>query len=137
MAWVEQDYFRRIVLNEDGGALDPKWAGLIDNAVRYSLDAGFDVVLEGILDSQRHGAMLQRLHRDYLGMTSFYYFVVPFDETVRRHATRPIAGEFDATVMRGWYRDNDRLDFVDEHVIGAESSVEQTVRRIVNENSLG
>ena len=136
VAWVEQDYFRRIILSEHGAAPDPKWCGLIDGAVRYSLDSGYDVVLDGILDAQRHRAMLQQLYRDYLGRTAFYRFAVPFDETLRRHARRPWAGEVDAETMRGWYTENDGLDFVDERIIDAESSVEQTVRRIVSENSL-
>jgi hypothetical protein len=36
--------------------------------------------------------------------------------------------------MRAWFRENDRLDFVDERIIDAGSSAEQTVQRIVNEN---
>lgn len=48
VAWVEQDYLRRTVLREKdapGGAN----IGLIDQTVRYALDCGYDVVLEGIL----------------------------------------------------------------------------------------
>lgn len=134
LAWVEQDYFRRIVLRENGGTPVPKWCGLIDGAVRYSLDAGYHVVLEGILDAQRHHALLTQLHCDYPGRTDFYYFDVPFDETVRRHATRAIANAFGESEMRDWFNENDRLDFIDESIIDAGSSAEQTVQRIVDEN---
>lgn len=80
--------------------------------------------------------MLQRLYDDFAGRVAFYRLVVPFEETVRRHATRPIAGEFDAATMRSWYVDDDGLDFVDERIIHAESSLDQTVGRIAGENSL-
>lgn len=136
MAWIEQDHFRRIILHEHGGEPHPTSCGLIDSAVRYSLNSGYSVVLDGIFDTRRHSDMLRHLHRDYPGRTAFYRFSVPFDETRRRHARRPWADEVDAETMRGWYTENDFLDFVDERIIEAESSVEQTVHRIMSETSL-
>lgn len=136
MAWIEQDYFRRIILDEHGGELEPKWRGLVDGAVRYSLNSGHHVVLDGIFDAQRHRTMLQQLLCDYPKRTTFHRFSVPFDETLRRHARRPWAHEVSVETMRGWYTENDGLDFVEERIINAESSVDETVRRIIDENSL-
>lgn len=136
LAWIEQDYLRRTVLAELGDQPDPVTPGLIDVVVRHALDRGHDVVLEGILDSQRYGGMLRQFHREHPDNTAFFYFSVPFAETVRRHSTRPIAGEFGAAEMRSWYRQCDPLGFVDEYVVDAASSVEQTVGLIVGRTSL-
>jgi predicted kinase len=54
-ALVEQDYLRRILLQErdvDGGVAP----ALIAHTVRFALDHGYHVVLEGILARSRYGA---------------------------------------------------------------------------------
>ncbi|GGK86478.1 hypothetical protein Ppa06_46360 [Planomonospora parontospora subsp. parontospora] len=56
--------------------------GLIDVVVRYALDSGYHVVLEGILYADRYGAMLQTLRADHLGSSHCYYLDVPFAETL-------------------------------------------------------
>jgi predicted kinase len=93
LAWVSQDLIRRIILKEKavpGGAN----IGLIDQVARYCLDHGQQVVLDGILDTDRYGPMLAGLDRDHLGSSHFYYFDVSLNETLHRHATRPQATEF-------------------------------------------
>ncbi|MFI2207142.1 kinase [Streptomyces sp. NPDC020192] len=63
LALVGQDNLRRIVLRERDrpGAAN---IGLIDLTARYALDAGFHVVVEGILYADRYGDMLAAL-RDW------------------------------------------------------------------------
>ena len=48
VAWVEQDYIRRILLREHDRP-DATNIGLLGHTVRYALDAGYHVILEGIL----------------------------------------------------------------------------------------
>jgi predicted kinase len=129
LAWVEQDHLRRIVLGERDrpGAAN---IGLIDQTVRYALDTGFHVVCEGILFTGHYGEMLRALCAEHLGATTVYYFDVPFDETVRRHATRPGSTEFTAAQMRGWWTDDDRLGVRDERMIPAEWTLADTVEAI-------
>jgi hypothetical protein len=131
-AWVEQDQIRRILLWEKDlpGAVN---IGLIDADVRYALDHGYDVILEGIMDAGRYGAMLRRLTADHRGLTRHYYFDLPFEETVVRHATRELANQVSVDVMRSWYQAHDVLDGVGEVVIGPESSLEETVGRILGD----
>ncbi|MGW4523618.1 kinase [Amycolatopsis sp. NPDC004378] len=130
VALVQQDVLRRVVLREHDvpGGLN---IALIATVCRFSLDAGYHVVLEGILTAARYGPMLRQLATDHQGRTSFFYLDVPFAETVRRHATRPQAGEFTPADMRGWYAASGRLDIPGEQVIAATSSAEDSVRRIM------
>lgn len=135
LALVAQDNLRRVVLREHDlpGAAN---IGLIDTVARYALDAGFHVVVEGILYADRYGAMLRRLSADHRGPTHHYYLDVPFDETLARHATKPIADEVNETQLRDWYRPLDLLPGGVETVIGADSSLAATIDRIMHDTGL-
>ncbi len=75
LAVVGQDNLRRIVLGERDrpGAAN---IGLIGLTARYALDAGFHVVVEGILYADRYGDMLDQLRADHRGPTHSYYLDV-------------------------------------------------------------
>lgn len=135
LALVAQDNLRRIVLRERDrpGAAN---IGLIDTVARYALDAGYHVVLEGILYADRYGAMLARLRADHRGPTHAYYLNVPFEETLARHAGKPIADEVGEADLRDWYRELDLLPSGAETVIGEGSSLTETVDRIMRETGL-
>ncbi|MFF9017211.1 AAA family ATPase [Streptomyces sp. NPDC014870] len=135
LALVEQDNLRRVVLRERDrpGAAN---IGLIDLTARYALDAGFHVVVEGILYADHYGEMLAGLRADHRGATHGYYLDVPFEETLVRHATKPIADDVDETQLRDWYRPRDLLNCEPETVIGADSSLEETIDRIMAETGL-
>lgn len=135
VVWIEQDYVRRTVLAETGGEQQPSTAVMIETMARCALDAGYLVVIDGILDAKRYGAMLQRLHETHPGRAAYYYFSIPFDETVRRHATRPLADVVSAEEMRGWYRHDDGLGFVDEQVVDTDATAQDTVERIIEDCS--
>ena len=105
--------------------------GLIDQTARFALDNGYDVILEGILDAGRYGEMLRGLTDDHLGTTRHYYFDIPFDETVERHATRATAHDFTAGQMRSWYRAHDLLTTVEQQIIDQTSSLDETVERVL------
>ncbi|GAA3164091.1 kinase [Planomonospora alba] len=130
LAVVGQDVIRRDILKEPDvpGAAN---IGLIDAVARYALDAGYHVVVEGILYADRYGPMLTALGADHRGMSRYYYFDVPFAETLRRHATKPAVGAYGEEEMRRWYRPRDLLDGGREEIIGPGSPLEETVRRIL------
>ncbi|WP_030458417.1 AAA family ATPase [Kitasatospora sp. NRRL B-11411] len=138
LAVVGQDVLRRVVLREHdrhGGAN----IGLIDTTARYALDAGYHVVVEGILSAARYGPMLQRLVADHRGVSRCYYLDVPFEETLRRHASKPDP-QLQAAVterhLRDWYRERDLLPGGIETVIGADSTLSDTVGRIMRDSGL-
>ncbi|MEU7036472.1 AAA family ATPase [Streptomyces sp. NPDC046237] len=135
LALVGQDNLRRVVLRERDrpGAAN---IGLIDLTARYALDAGYHVVVEGILTAAHYGDMLARLRADHRGPTHGYYLDVPFEETVARHATKPIAHDVDESQLRDWYRPRDLLPGEPETVIGADSTLSGTVDRIMFDTGL-
>jgi len=135
IALVGQDNLRRVILRERDhpGAAN---IGLIDLTARYALDAGFHVVLEGILHADHYGGMLTQLRADHRGETQAYYLDVPFTETLARHATKPQASEYGESELRAWYRPLDLLPDGIETVIGASSTLSQTIDRIMAETGL-
>lgn len=131
-AVVPQDVIRRTILKErdmPGGAN----IGLISTVARYALDAGFHVIVEGILHAERYGGMLGDLAADHCGRTGVYYLDVSFEESLCRHATRPQAAEFGADDMRGWYCNRDLLGIPGEQLIPETSTLRQTTARILHD----
>ncbi|WP_326778216.1 kinase [Streptomyces sp. NBC_01445] len=138
LALVGQDNLRRMVLRERDVA-GGKNIGLIDTVARYSLDAGYHVVVEGIMYADRYGPMLEDLVGEHRGVSRCYYLDVPLAETFARHATKPDLDYLTQVTeqhLQGWYRERDLLPSGIETVIDASSTLEGTVARIVRETGL-
>ncbi|MET9494467.1 AAA family ATPase [Streptomyces sp. NPDC006552] len=138
IALVAQDNLRRTVLRErdlPGG----KNIGLIDTVARYALDAGYHVVVEGIMYADRYGDMLLGLVADHRGVSRCYYLDVPYAQTLERHASKPdpeLLAQVTQEHLRSWYRERDVLPGALETVIGADSSLEDTVSRVMRDTGL-
>lgn len=131
LAVASQDNLRRVVLRDYDrpGAAN---IGLIDLTVRYALQHGFHVVLEGMLYADRYGDMLAGLRADHPGPSHFFYLDVPLQETVRRHGTKPVYAEFGEPQLREWYREHDLLSGGIEHVIDEDSTLHDSVATIID-----
>ena len=78
--------------------------------------------------------MLHQLLNDFQGEKLIYYFDVSFEETVRRHATKPNAHEFGEAEMRQWWKDQDILGVPGEQRIGekqVQAEIVDMIRRDV------
>lgn len=135
IALVGQDNLRRVVLRERDVPAGAN-IGLIDTVARYALDHGFHVIVDGILHAAHYGAMLGDLCRDHRGVSCLYYLDVSFEETMRRHATRPQAAEFGRAEMQSWYRERDLLPGDIEHAVPAANSLDDTVRQVMRDAGL-
>jgi hypothetical protein len=135
IAIVGQDNLRRMVLREHdvSGGIN---IGLIDLTARYALDHGYHVILEGILCSDHYGDMLYGLVDDHSGISRAFYFDVSFEETLRRHATKPEAAEYGEPEMRRWYRQRDFVAGLDERCIPEKTALDETVAKIMRDAGL-
>ncbi len=132
LAIVSQDVVRREILGTRDVADNPS-IGLIDLVARYALDRGRHVVVEGILNAPRYGAMLRSLVADHRGVSRAYVMDVPFEETLRRHATKAKADEFGEAEMRAWWHGLQLVDGLEEAVIGVEASADAAAERVLSE----
>jgi Zeta toxin len=130
VAIIGQDVIRRQILGTgEDGAGHP--IALTELITRHLLDGGIDVIIEGILNADRYGHMLTRLMADHRGVSRSYIWDLPFDETVRRHATKPVATEFGEHEMRQWWRGFQPIPALNEVVIGPDQCFDETVARVL------
>lgn len=138
VAIVAQDVIRRNVLREHdtkGGAN----IALLGRIARHALDAGFHVVLEGILYADRYSHMITSLVRDHRGVSACYYLDVPLEATFTRHASKADAAYLEQVTdahLASWYRRLDLLPGGLETVIPPDSTLWDTVARIVRDTDL-
>ncbi|WP_067540700.1 AAA family ATPase [Nocardia crassostreae] len=125
---VQQDTVRRIMLREldTPGAVNIE---LIEHIASYGLARGLVVIVEGILDADRYGGMLERLTRS-AAHALFFSFDLSFEQTLVRHANRPQAREFSSEQMAQWYHGWQPLPFADEVRIDADWALDVIVDRI-------
>ena len=62
-----------------------------------------------------------------------YYYDLPFEETLRRHETKPNRHEFGESAMRRWWSEKDYIGIIDEKIILQEMEQEETVEMIYKE----
>ncbi|CAL9413127.1 D-alanyl-D-alanine dipeptidase [Streptomyces sp. enrichment culture] len=138
IAIVGQDMIRRNVLREHDTARGANIA-LLGTIARAALDAGFHVILEGILYADRYGHMITSLVRDHRGVSRCYYLDVPLHATLVRHASKADAAYLAQVTddhLTSWYRELDLLPGGLETVIAADSTLRDTVARIVRDTDL-
>ncbi|MGY0497395.1 AAA family ATPase [Nocardia sp. FBN12] len=133
-AVVSQDVVRRNMIREpdepDGFNIE-----LIEQIARWCLDRGMVVIVEGILDAQRYGAMLGRL-ADSVDRSLFYGFDLTFDQTLARHSGRPLSAIVAPEQMAAWYHGWQPLPFVEEVRIDANWTLDAVTDRIYRDIGL-
>lgn len=138
IAIVGQDVIRRNVLREHDTARGASIA-LLGRVAREALNAGFHVVLEGILYADRYSQMITSLVRDHRGVSCCYYLDVPLESTFVRHASKADAAylaQVTDSHLASWYRELDLLPGGLETVIPADSTLQDTIARILRESDL-
>jgi hypothetical protein len=105
--------------------------GYVDLSARYALSHGLHAVVEGILHEEIYGDMLRQLLADHRGVSRCYRYDVSFEETLRRHSTKAKSTEFGEAEMRKWWCDADPLIGTDEAIIGPDSTLNASVRRVL------
>ena len=101
-----------------------------EELLRWSAERGGLTILEGILDGDKYGGLFAQLPGIFSRIHA-YYLDIPFEETLRRHATRPQAADFGEDAMRRWYRAENPAGVIPETVFGPDMDVEDMVDRIL------
>jgi len=127
VAVVGLDTLRRTILREPDELENTDIIGLLDQTVRYSLDHGYTVIVEGILSKPKYRDMLMELMNTPNCDSSIFYIDVSIEETINRHKTKPIASEVTDEQLRSWYQPKNYLDVPGEVIIGDASSLKDTV----------
>lgn len=123
---VHQDTIRREILKVKDRANNPA-IDLISKVVLYGKDIGYDVVLEGILDKKLYGPTLNNLIKEFGEDAYVFYMGVSFEETLKRHDTKPNKHEYGIEEMKGWWIEKDYLGSSNEHTIPEIYSTDDAV----------
>ena len=59
-----------------------------------------------------------------------YYYDIPFQETLRRHQTKPNRADFGAEEMGRWWKERDYIGFIPERTLTADISLDRAVEQI-------
>lgn len=132
VADVGQDVLRRQILGT-GDDVDGHATALIDLTTRFALSRGFDVVLEAILNAEWYTEALLRLIEDHRGISRCYLYDLSFEETVRRHARKPVANAFGVSELRKWWRGAQPVPGLEEARVTDADALEATVARVLND----
>ena len=126
---ISQDVIRREVLKVKDDADNPA-IELIKRMAEYGNSIGYNVILEGIFSKKKYGIMLEYLINEFQGEAHAFYFDILFEETLKRHITKPNAHEFGEIEMREWWKEKDYLNIKEEKFITDKMSMEQTLNFI-------
>ena len=84
----------------------------------------------GILNSEWYFRLFELAVDLYDKNVYAYYFDLPFEETLKRHRTKPNCNEFGKEEMRRWWKEKDYVSILNEVNITADEEKESIVRKI-------
>lgn len=128
---IPQDMVRREMLYARDGAGTPTVALMIELA-RWGAANCESVIVEGILDAEVYAPLFDALRETFDPLLAFYYDL-PFEETLRRHATKPNHADFGEADMRRWWKERDLAPGLSEEILTADVSAEAAVEQILKQ----
>ncbi len=84
---IQHDVFRKDILKESEGP-DIINDQLIFQTVKFAFEHNRDVIIEGIMRISRYKPLFDKIIKLHPAENYFYYFDIPFDETLKRHKTK-------------------------------------------------
>lgn len=105
---IQQDVIRREMLHIKGDDPGNPTVETIKLLALHGKSIGYSVIVEGILQNKTNQNMLVDLLKSF-DRTYVYYFDISFDETLKRHQSKPNAHEFGEDDMRRWWQEKDYL----------------------------
>ena len=88
------------------------------------------VILEGIMYADWYKPLFELAIQLYDTKVYAYYFDIPFEETLKRHQTKPNCNEFGEEAMRKWWREKDFSGVLMERIITSEKDIQGIVSDI-------
>ena len=126
---ISQDAIRRDMLKVKDGE-NTKALPLLEELLRYGRKYSEIVILEGILNAEWYCALFELTVELYGENVYAYYFDIPFEETVKRHKTKPNCKDFGEEDMRRWWNEKDYASVLQETRITADQDKESIVCEI-------
>ncbi len=125
---ISHDMVRMQILH----AKDKEALPLIMQLLKYGRQNSEITILEGILPAEVYMPLFELAVGEYGKDIFAFYYDLPFEETLQRHATKPNRADFGEQDMRRWWIEKDFIGIIPEKVITKDLSVSDTVDMIYN-----
>ena len=106
---------------------------LMIQLLRYGRRHSEATILEGILPTADYLPLFEAAVEEYGPDIFAYYYDLPFEETLRRHASKPNRDDFGEEDMRRWWRERDLLADIKEKVFGPEISLTAAEEQVLSD----
>jgi len=127
---ISHDMIRMQMLHVWGKQGIEKSLPLLIELMKYGSQHSTVTILEGILDSQEYQSLFVACAETFGSQIYAYYYDLPFEETLRRHVTKPNCNDFGEADMRRWWREKDYLNMISETVLTQKISLDEAVDKI-------
>ena len=132
---ISQDAVRRGMLWVNDGK-DTLAIPLLIALLRYGREHCRHVILEGILKASWYKPLFETAVSEFGPEIYAYYYDISFEETLKRHESKPNRFEFGEAEMRGWWNDKDYIGLIPEEIFKEDASVDDAVDKICRDLSL-
>lgn len=126
---ISQDVIRRNILKVNDGE-NTLAIPLMKELLIYGSNHSNIVILEGIMYANWYKPLFELAVQIYGTKIYAYYFDIPFEETLKRHKTKPNCHSFGENEMRKWWREKDFSNVLSETPITAEKDMKSIVADI-------
>ena len=130
---LSHDMIRMEILHTSGREGVERSLPLMIELLRYARRSAEVTILEGILPTADYTPLFEAAVMEYGENIRAYYYDLSFEETLRRHETKPNRADFGEAEMRRWWRDRDFIGFIPETTLGPEDGQAETVERILRD----
>ena len=126
---ISQDMIRRDMLKVKDGK-NTLAVPLMKELLIYGNKHSEIVILEGIMYADWYKSLFELAVLLYDTRVYAYYFDLPFEETLKRHQTKPNCNDFGEEEMRRWWRAKDFSAILNEVSITSDKDKEIIVSEI-------
>lgn len=103
---------------------------LMIELLKYGRQHSEITILEGILPQPDYAPLFECAVEEYGKNIYAYYYDISFEETLRRHSTKPNRHDFGEAEMRRWWQEKDFLEQIEETVFREDVSLGAAVEQI-------
>ena len=128
---VSHDMVRMDMLHVWGQEGVEKSLPLMAALLCYGCEHSQVTILEGILPAAEYAPLFREAAALFGENLFAYYYDIPFDETLRRHSTKPNRNDFGEEDLRRWWKDKDLLPDIKETILNETVSFDDAVEMIV------
>lgn len=129
---ISQDVIRREMLWIRDGS-ETKAISLLIDLVKYGKKNCDFVILEGILNAVWYKELFEIIKLEFNCSIYAYYYDLSFEETLKRHQTKPNRSEFGENDMKLWWTEKDYIEIIEEKILTQELSIDETIDIIMKD----